>query len=93
MEQVDLRAGPLHFKSSVDIEVKNLNIDLNIAIEEQKASNGNIVPKINVLSSSVKIPKSGLKIKFHGDLLPKIVGVFKTLFLDVVREEIDSHLS
>lgn len=59
-------------KGSVDVSFSQMTVNVKLGMITQTLPNGKVVPAVSVVSSSVDLPKSGIKIKIHGDIVAKI---------------------
>jgi len=91
----NLEYNILFFKAegSVDAKIKDMSVSLELEIETQKLSNGNIVPSVKVLHSSVNLPTDHIDLSIHGNCIAQIADLVKGLFMGTVRDQITGNVN
>ena len=66
-----LEYSVLFFKAegSVDAKITQMSVDVELEVETQKLSNGNVVPSVKVIGSSVNLPTDHIDLSIHGNFV------------------------
>lgn len=73
---------------SLDASIRDMGVTLRVTVGEQTLPNGKIVPSIAVKEAVVDLPKDQISLDLHGDLIMEFASLFKSLFINTVREDI-----
>jgi len=79
-------------KGNVDVTISQMSVSIKLQLTQQTLSNGKVVPAVKVLSTDVDLPKSGISIKIHGNVVAKIADAFKSLFMGTIRDQLIKQL-
>lgn len=78
---------------SLDVDLYEVSLALNLKITTQKLSNGKTVPAVAVAGYSVDIPEDHISLHLHGDAIVEFASLFEGLFKGTVRNEIVGQIN
>ena len=73
-------------KGHVDVSISGMSVKVTVGLTTQTLASGEVVPAFTVPKVSVNLPKSGIKIKIHGNAGASIADAFKSLFMGTIRD-------
>jgi hypothetical protein len=77
---------------SVDADISKMTVSVDLGLTTQTLANGKVVPAVTVVGTNVNLPKDGISLHIHGDVIAKLADLLKGLFLGTIRDEITSQL-
>jgi hypothetical protein len=87
-----LKLGIISAKGSIDASLSKVSASVKLQVLTQTLETGRVVPAFKVLHTSVNIPKHHIKIKIHGNIIAKIANFLKSIFMGIVRKEIEKSV-